>query len=99
MPPTSNQKGQCFYAKEHKIISYLEIEVLFPLLGNFGDGEEDISRRWKHPFTSMFPLPRTYSENKSANHRNKTAVVLFEQKIMLVHFHQFQLHCRVQVIR
>lgn len=72
----------CSSLREHKVISHLQRKTLFFLLGNFANGEEEISRTCENPFYSIDPLPRASLEKKSASHRNVIAMVFFEHKIM-----------------
>lgn len=76
----NRDERECSSLPEHNVISHLQRKILFSLLGNFANGEEEISRRWEYPFCSILPLPRAPLEKKSASHRNVTVMVLFEQK-------------------
>lgn len=83
------KQGQEGMFLTEKVISHLQRKILFSSLGNFANGEEEISRRWEYPFCSILPLPRAPLEKKSARHGNVTAMVLFEQMMMLIYFQQF----------
>lgn len=54
----NRDKSERSSLKEHKVIIHLQRKILFSLLGNFANGEGEISRRWEYPFFAILLLLR-----------------------------------------
>lgn len=82
----NRDRSECSSLREQKGIFHLQRKALF-LLGNFANGEGEISRRWEYPF---FPYS-FYWEHLYRRNLPVTAMALFQQKMMLIYIQNFSI--------